>query len=103
MSDVLDKLYASSRGLCTENPADYMARGISVADALEAADEIERLRGIEKEAHFLLTWTHQDCINVDVMPERGWRVEDLHPGVWNRLNSAERELWRALTAEGEKR
>jgi len=42
-SDLLSKLRRARIGLCTENPADYVARGLTVADALDAADTIDRL------------------------------------------------------------
>ncbi len=48
-------------------------------------------------AHMLLCWTYQDAVNVDVMPARGWwHVSDLHPSVYNSMNSAERDLYTAL-------
>lgn len=60
-------------------------------------EENERLRKVEREANLLLTWTYQHAINVEAMPERGWwHVSDLHPGVYNAMNSAERDLYIAL-------
>lgn len=40
---IVEKLRRASAGLYTENPHDYIARGISAGDALEAADHIEAL------------------------------------------------------------
>lgn len=55
----------------------------------------ERLRKIEQGAHDLLCWTYSHTINVD--PENYSRhVKDLHPGVYNSMNEAERQLYVAL-------
>lgn len=43
MSDIVERLYSKMAGLCSENPADYFV-GLTVADCVEAADEITRLR-----------------------------------------------------------
>jgi len=43
MTPLLEKLERSAAGLCTENPHDYMARGISAGDCLEAAALIREL------------------------------------------------------------
>ena len=60
-------------------------------------DYIEQQRAVVKAAHLLLTWTHQYAINSEKMPERGWwHINDLHPGVFNKMNSAERDLFVAL-------
>jgi hypothetical protein len=42
-ADLIERLRASARGLCTENPADYAAIGLSVQDALDAATRISDL------------------------------------------------------------
>jgi hypothetical protein len=41
MTDIVQRLRSARRGLCTEDPQDYLAK-ISVADAIEAADLIEQ-------------------------------------------------------------
>lgn len=70
---------------------------------LEARAENTRLREVAKEAHFLLAWTYQDCITADEMPEGGWTVADLHPSVWNKMNSAEQGLYIKLVKDQEER
>lgn len=58
-------------------------------------NEVDRLRRIETAAHFLLVHRYQECISNDPGPQ-GWRVTDLHPGVWNRMDATERDLYTAL-------
>lgn len=58
---------------------------------------IAAMQRVVDAAHFLLCWTHQDGIAKDADNGK-WRITDLHPSVWNRLNSGERELWNALSA-----
>lgn len=67
------------------------------ARATAAEAENVRLREAVREAHALLVWTHQGEICVDEIPERGWwHICDLHPSVFDNLNSGEQSLWRAL-------
>lgn len=88
-----------SRQACDE-AADFLENDapacLEYIERLEA--ENERLRKVEREANLLLTWTYQHAIKVDAMPEqRGWwHVSDLHPGIYNAMNSAERDLYIAL-------
>jgi len=66
-------------------------------DALDERNQLEarvaELEEVEREANFLLVWTHQGEIETD--PEKDWHVTDLHPGVWNTMNSAEQGLYTA--------
>ena len=42
MTPLYDKLHKAERGLCTENPDDYLA-GLSVSDAIAVRDLIQTL------------------------------------------------------------
>lgn len=46
-------------------------------------------------AHDLLCWTYQHAINVEPA-DYSRNVRDLHPGVFNTMNSSERDLFVAL-------
>jgi hypothetical protein len=68
----------------------------SELDALvAAAEERDRLRDVEQAAHDLLCWTHQHAINVEPA-DYSRHVKDLHPGVWNEMNTSEQELYAKL-------
>lgn len=65
-----------------------------IISAIKTKD-LEFLRAIEQAAHDLICWTHQSSI--DVEPDKYSRhVKDLHPSVFNTLNSAEQQLYNAL-------
>lgn len=88
MTEQLSKLYLEL--------ANVVPEGTKSARDLAYEREIERLRKIEEEANLLLVWTHQDAIDRDIEDGEKWHVNDLHPSVWNGLNSAERDLYHAL-------
>lgn len=73
-------------------------------DQLEAdkAELVAQTKMIESAANFLLVWRHQDNIDVDKMPAGGWHVSNLHPDVWNKMDSGERDLYQALMAKHKK-
>ena len=63
------------------------------ADALDAPDP--RVAAVIEAADFLLVWTYQADAVQD--PTDGkWKIEDLHPGGWNKMNSAEQDLYHKL-------
>lgn len=70
---------------------------LDILDDLEAAEaRVKELELVEKEAHCLLVWTFQAGIDVDEMPDRGWRVSDMTDGVREHMNAGEQSLYDAL-------
>jgi hypothetical protein len=77
---------------------------IHIAEIERLNNEVSQLKAIQGQlevitikAHQLICWTHQYAINCEEMPARGWwHVKDLHPGVWNKLNTSEQALYDVL-------
>ncbi|MDJ0894844.1 MAG: hypothetical protein QNJ92_06850 [Alphaproteobacteria bacterium] len=78
----------------TEQPKQSDEQFQQIVSAIKTED-LAFLRAIEQAAHDLLCWTHQDCIDVEPSEYRR-HVSQLHPGVYNKLNSAEQTLYNAL-------